>query len=627
MRLCAPPRNRYLRALPSHWLMNRIAFLRQAPLDSSVWLKQATLLLATWLLVSLIISFARVTHPAFGLQGDMPLHYHITRSFARSFEEGDPLPRWAGLLDGGKGDAWFTFYPPLAYLFTVALMKLLGVDIMTSLRIVSALILIIAQASAYSFARAFFNRRSSLVTSVFYVALPAFPLIGLKVCLFANAFALSLAPLTLLGAHHLLIGGRRTRGLIIFALGASGVVLSHVITTYLCAVAVAMMTLIYLPRAGWGGVARLAGASLLTFALTAFFLVPQQIEMRWARVDMQIDRHDYRDYFLFAKPRDDTHFHRMWAKFNHGASFLTLAQIALTFLFCVACLPILRRRDRMTPIVLLGLALAAFALIISLPWSDIVWRLLPGLKFIQFPWRFLPFVSLGCGLVVAAAYTPQQDDQNSWRMLHPLYRAGVSLLLTWIVIANVIGAWAVARIDEPGITNEEVTRLLDPPNLPKLTSGESNQLDQKDEWLYVAYTANHPYYRPNNSELDIYPPASQPGGLTLLSGRGRITSQQLNIERRQFAIECEEPARARIETYNYPHWIARLDGREIKIDVEPGTGLMLVDLPAGAHTLTVTFEPRHQIETWAGRISLLSWILFIGWIIWRSRRSPRFSLK
>lgn len=615
--------------------MNRIAFLQRASLDNGAWLKRAALLLAAWLLVSLIISFARVSHPAFGLQGDLPLHYHIMRSFARSFEEGDPLPRWAGLLDGGKGDAWFTFYPPLSYLFTVVLMKLLGVDVMTSLRIVSVLILIIAQASAYSFARAFFNRRSSLVASLFYVALPAFPLIGLKVCLFANAFALSLAPLAMLGAHHLLIGERRARGLIIFALGASGIVLSHVITTYLCGIAIALMTLIYLPRAGWRGAARLAGASLLVFALTAFFLVPQQIEMKWARVDMQIARHDYRNYFLFAEPRDDSHFHKMWANFNNGVSFLTLAQIALTFLFCVACLPVLRKRDRMSAPVFLGFALAAFALTISLPWSDVIWRYLPGLKFIQFPWRFLPFASLGCGLVVAAAYAPQEINQyggqtggqNSWRTLNPLYRAGVSLLLTWIVIANVIATWAIARIDEPGITNEQVARLFNPPDLPKLTSQESNQLDHNDDWGYVAYTANHPYYRPNNSELDIYPPALQPGGLTLISGRGRVVSQQLNIERRQFAVECEEPVRARIETYNYPHWVARLDGREINIDVEPGTGLMLVDLPAGAHILTVTFEPRNQIETWARRISMLSWMLFTGWIIWRSIRSPRFSLK
>lgn len=89
------------------------------------------------------------------------------------------------------------------------------------------------------------------------------------------------------------------------------------------------MTLIYLPRAGWRGVARLAGAGLLVFALTAHFLVPQLIEMKWVRIDQQIARHDYRDYLLFAKPRDASQYRKMWANFNNAVSLLTLAQTAL----------------------------------------------------------------------------------------------------------------------------------------------------------------------------------------------------------------------------------------------------------------------------------------------------------
>jgi hypothetical protein len=595
--------------------MDRTTLWHKASLDDATFLKRAALLLAIWLLVSLILSFARITHPAFALEGDMSVHYHITRSFARSFDEGDLLPRWAGLLDGGKGDALFTFYPSLSYLPSVALMKLFGLDVMTSLRIVLVLILIIAQASAYCFARAFFNRRGSLIVSLFYVALPAYPLIALKVFLFANAFALSLAPLAMLGAHELLVGERRARGLVIFALGASGLVLSHVITTYLCGIAIAIMTLVYLPRAGWRGVARLAAGGLLVFALTAFFLVPQQIEMKWVRVDQQVARHDYRNYLLFSKPRDDTYYRKGWADFNGAVSFVTLAQTALTCLFFLACLPLLRQRNRMAAPAFLGLSLTAFALTISLPWSEVIWRYLPGLKFIQFPWRFLPFASLGCGLILAAASAPREDNQSNWRMLKPTYRAAIALPLTWVLIANLYFTWLILPIHGSEVTSEQIAKLFDSPDVPKLTFDEIKRFDNEDDIRSIAYSANHYYFRPTNSELDIYPPASQPGGLTLLSGRGRVVSQKLNIERREFAVECEEPVKARIETYNYPHWVARLDGREIKIEVEPGTGLMLIDLPVGAHKLTVTFEPRNQIETWARWASFLTWVLFAGWII------------
>jgi hypothetical protein len=269
-----------------------------------------------------------------------------------------------------------------------------------------------------------------------------------------------------------------------------------------------------------------------------------------------------------------------------------------------------------TPVIL-GFALTAFALIISLPWSDVIWRYLPGLKFVQFPWRFLPLVSLGCGLVVAAARAPQENNQSSWQTLKPIHRAMISLLLCWVVIANLILVWAIVRISAPNITREQVTKLFSSPDVKKLPFEETKRLQEENNVLFIAYTANQFYFRPKGAELNIYPPASQPGGLSILSGQGRIISQSLNIERREFVVDCAEPVRARIETYRYPHWVARLNGREIKIDVEAGTGLMLIDLPAGMHSLLVTFERRNQLEIWARRLSLLAWLLFICWMVWR----------
>jgi hypothetical protein len=173
------------------------------------------------------------------------------------------------------------------------------------------------------------------------------------------------------------------------------------------------------------------------------------------------------------------------------------------------------------------------------------------------------------------------------------------------------------RISAPNITREQVTKLFSSPDVKKLPFEETKRLQEENNVLFIAYTANQFYFRPKGAELNIYPPASQPGGLSILSGQGRIISQSLNIERREFVVDCAEPVRARIETYRYPHWVARLNGREIKIDVEAGTGLMLIDLPAGMHSLLVTFERRNQLEIWARRLSLLAWLLFICWMVWR----------
>ena len=70
------------------------------------------------------------------------------------------------------------------------------------------------------------------------------------------------------------------------------------------------------------------------------------------------------------------------------------------------------------------------------------------------------------------------------------------------------------------------------------------------------------------------------------------------MARRDFDIAVHQPARVQVSTYYYPHWIARLDGREIAVDVNhtagPGQGLMMFDLPAGNHQLTLDFEVQAQ---------------------------------
>lgn len=584
-------------------------------------LKHAFLLLAAWFSLSALLTFSRITHPAFGIQGDLPLHYHITRSYERSFSEGELFPGWAGLLDGGRGDALFTFYPPLSYLLGAALMKLIGINALVSLKAVSLLALVIAQASAYVFARQFFSRRLSLVCSSVYVLLPAYPLIALHRAFIANAVALSLLPFSLLGAHLLLGGAARARGLAIFAASFSALILSHAITTYLCAVAIGLMALIYLPNFGWRGAARLAGAGVVTLALTAFFIWPQRVESGWTQIGLQTVQQDYRNYFLFAKSSDGSAYRQSWADVNHAASLITLAQTAMALLLGLTLRKILspqKAPGRLVAVSWFGLALAAFGLIISLPVSEPLWRYLPGLKFVQFPWRFQPLVALGCGVLAAMVI-------EMWPALNPKSRMRILAFLTWVVIFCSVFTVILARLDEPGVNSDQVSNLLVGTGLQPVTLEEARRLQNEDDLKYIPYAANQIYFRPPGSDFNLYPPAAEPGGISIISGRGRVVSQSLKIARREFLIESEEPVRARIETYHYPHWVARLDGREITINTEQSSGLMLVDLPGGGGRLTLDYEVRKISERVARAVSIVAWLLFGGWIVfklWRRSRRP-----
>jgi hypothetical protein len=344
--------------------------------------------------------------------------------------------------------------------------------------------------------------------------------------------------------------------------------------------------------------------------------------MSWTRVGLQLIEQDYRNYFLFAGAQDNSEYRRQWAALNRVFSFITLSQTLTAALLAWACRPALFSRERSALPARAGLAFAAFGLLISLPVSELLWRYLPGLKYIQFPWRFQPFVSLGCGLLAAAALEGKQS-------LGRLARLFLSATLTWTAGAALLFTVLLARIDEPGVTRAQVAATLNATGLAPVSVAEGRQILNQDELKFAAYAANQIYFRPKSAELALYPPAEEIGGLSFISGRGRVTAQRLQSMRREFTLQNEEPVRVKIETYHYPHWVARLDGQEIAIGIErakgPDEGLMLLDLPAGAHRLVLSFEVRHPLERIAGALSLVSWVLLLGWIGWRAGVKVRAS--
>jgi hypothetical protein len=341
---------------------------------------------------------------------------------------------------------------------------------------------------------------------------------------------------------------------------------------------------------------------------------------------LQTVQQDYHSYFLFAKPPDASRYRQGWADINHVASIITILQTLMAIflgLMCRKILPLRKPSTPMTPLVWFGFVTAAFGLLISLPISEPFWLYTPGFKYVQFPWRFQPFVALGCGLLAAAAY-------DIWPTLNPKSRVGIAAALTWVVISNAIFTVMLARLEEPNITRAQAIEFLTAPNAAPVTTEEAHKLLNQEDLKYTPYAANQLYFRPNGSDSNLYPLAAQPGGLAIVSGHGRVLSQKLHIAHREFLIESDEPGRARVETYRYPHWVARVDGREVEIGAEPGSGLMTIDLPAGAHRLTLDYEVRQTSQRIAQVISFLAWAGFLIWIIARAvnrKRRPQGKLE
>jgi len=162
----------------------------------------------------------------------------------------------------------------------------------------------------------------------------------------------------------------------------------------------------------------------LGLALAAFFLVPAAWEQRWVAIQQATDDPGERieNSFLFS--------HHAGAGMEFHNEVLRSASLLAVSMTAVALLGLLiawrrgklpARRSWWVPLALLPMVILLLQLPVSLP----VWNLLPKMRFLQFPWRWLVALEAPMGIFLAAAVWPGEASQ---RQLRKVVTAGFILL-------------------------------------------------------------------------------------------------------------------------------------------------------------------------------------------------------
>ncbi len=154
----------------------------------------------------------------------------------------------------------------------------------------------------------------------------------------------------------------------------------------------------------WAPIVRTSVAVVLGLGLSAIYLVPAAVEQRWVQIRQATDDPGLaiENSFLFgrhADPNLELHDVELW---RVSAIAVTMIGVTLICVFIAWRRGLVRRRSWWIPLALIPVAV----LLLQLPLSQPIWNILPKLRFLQFPWRWLVALEAPLGIFFAAAIWP-----------------------------------------------------------------------------------------------------------------------------------------------------------------------------------------------------------------------------
>lgn len=554
-----------------------------------------------WLAVLLITALAAQPlwpQPLWGRppQGDdLLLHYFRIPLVNAQFAAGLPLARWQPDLLYGYGSPLFNFYPPLSAFLLTALYWLVGQQAAVAINLLFALCLLLGAVGMFGLGRALAGEVGGLLATAVFTLSPHVAAQIYSRGSTSNSLALGLVPLV-----AWLIWRVAQQPALSLSKGPSSkrIALGAVAVALLLLAHTAASLLLLGPLLVWGGVAvavqpgtgrrrwlALAGMFALGLALAAFAWLPALTEIQFTRYAAEASKVWYGDYFATLWDWPGT------AVAGLRGAYLPKTVGLVTLLLgaggtAVSAWSLWRGGKLFTndAVFLTAGILGWSVLFLTLPASDLVWRLVAPLRDLQFPWRlldvptfFLPLA--GLRLVLLGFHRGEREERRgsyfSLRALRPLR---LNMLLAGVILVSYVNL--VPYLYPP--------RWVGLPQRPSLTDVTTVQ----QRYQIVGLTAWGEY---SDSRVTDWPTGSTatPGASLANKLVTAVPPTSLAVQNSDpwtavWHTSFNQPTTLTFASHIFPGWQARLDGETLAVAADEN-GRLQVSVPAGRHTLAIFF--------------------------------------
>jgi uncharacterized membrane protein len=506
---------------------------------------------------------------------DVEFHLYSWLEVLSQWKHGIFYPRWAALANFGYGAPRFIFYPPASWTLGALLAAIFPWTVVSQIYIWLALVA--AGSAMFILARQWLDRSDAIFAAVLYAVNPYHLVVVYWRSAFAELLASFLLPLLLL----LLLQKPNLRRIVWLGILLAVSWLINAPAAVMIHYSLALLLLVLgwrerSPRILLTG----AAAVILGVALAAFYLLPAIYEQKWVNIAQVISAGSRPvDNFLFAHTGDADH-----NAFNRVISWVAIAEIVLT---AVAAWASLRWRGVNRNLWWLLAIWSAACVALMIPFSHPLWAVLPKLRFMQFPWRWMLCLSVPFSLFTATGI-------RKWPARSALYIATLCVLA--FVWQHFQGPWWDNTADMREMQDNMATGA---------------GYEGTDEYTPVGADASSVDKQARN--VTVEGPA-----------RAAIRVSAWAPARKVFTADLSAPDTLVLHLFNYPAWRVEVNDREVQAGTREGTGQMLIPVEAGENRVRITFA-RTWDRTAGGWISLFA-IVLVLFLSWRFSTKPTRSL-
>lgn len=545
-------------------------------------------IIVTLLIGILALCAPLLAHAPLPLGSDVFSTSHFLQGFMKAFAEGDLYPRWTDRTNLDLGAPSFVLFPPLAY-YGAGFASWLTGSIITGFKVYLLAIAALTAISFYAFAREWIEPGvPAAIASAIYLLLPYHVLDIYQRFALSETTAFVFFPLILLFARRVVQDGR-PRDFAALSASYAGLIFTHIVSALSFSLFLASW-LLWESHGKWRalvrpGLALACGAGLAAPALLPAVLEKVHVNISWIR---EMPNGDFRTNFIF---KDDV-LPGLGIKDPVKPPVLKSAHAQLLLAAAAAALALaltsseLRRRRRDVLALTVGCAAAYF---LQLEISTPIWRIVPELASIQFPWRLQTI------MVLTAAALSGFCIASSWR------RPAAWGILGAAVLVNLFLARQNAYL-KPFQYDENV-----------------NQDALVREWREPSFTpvAFQPYKQFKRMQIEM-PRAS------FVEGSGQVTVTQWASSSRRLELSGSTGGTVQLRSFWFPGWTATIDGSPLPLRPSSPYGVTRFDVAPGRHAVELRFgaTPIRRVAGLAGFGSILATVVLAGASRRRTVASP-----